>query len=170
MKLVQRGFKSEEKQNNKMARMHARRRGKSGSTKPVRKTPPSWVDYNKKEVEQIILNLHKKGHSTAKIGQILRDTYGIPDVRTLLGKSITRILEENDLGPEIPEDLFNLMERAVNVREHLGDNPKDKVSRRGLKLIESKINRLAKYYQKKGKIPYGWRYDPEEAKMIVRGK
>ena len=151
-----------------MARMHARKRGKSGSTKPLQKASPSWVSYKPKEVEQIILNLSKKRNGTAQIGTILRDTYGIPDAKLITGKTITQILEQNDVKQEIPEDLFNLMKRAVQVREHLDENKKDRVSRRGLQLIESKIKRLSKYYIKNKKISSDWTYDPQKARILVR--
>ncbi len=152
-----------------MARMHARKRGKSGSTKPLQKTSPVWVAHKPKEVEQIILNLAKKRYGTAKIGLTLRDTYGVPDAQLMLGKTISKVLEEHGLTSALPEDLFNLMKRAVMVREHLDKNSKDNVSRRGLQLIESKIRRLSKYYKKKRKISQDWRYDAQKARIIVRG-
>ncbi|HDI10435.1 MAG TPA: 30S ribosomal protein S15, partial [Euryarchaeota archaeon] len=61
-----------------------------------------------------------------------------------------------------------LIKRAVNLREHLDKHPKDLHSRRGLILIESKIRRLVKYYVNKGVLPEGWKYDPEQAKLLVR--
>ncbi len=149
-----------------MARMYARRRGKSGSTKPVVKA--DWVDYTPEEVEQLVIKLAKEGHPPSKIGLILRDQYGIPSVRDITGKKITKILKEHGLAPKIPEDLFNLIKRAVNLREHLAIHKKDKHSRRGLELIECKIRRLAEYYIERGVLPKDWKYDPEKAKLWVQ--
>ncbi|NOZ82032.1 MAG: 30S ribosomal protein S15 [Candidatus Micrarchaeota archaeon] len=149
-----------------MARMYARKRGKSGSTKPVVKA--DWVEYSGEEVERLVVKLAKDGYSSAMIGTILRDQYGIPSVKDITGKSITKILEENGLAPELPEDLLNLMKRAVRLRNHLETHRKDLHSRRGLELMESKIRRLGKYYIRKGKLPEGWKYDPERAKLLVR--
>ncbi|MBC7095668.1 30S ribosomal protein S15 [Thermococcus sp.] len=151
-----------------MARLHARKRGKSGSKKPPRTAPPTWVDYTAEEVENLVVKLRKDGHSVAMIGTILRDQYGIPSVRLITGKKITKILEENNLAPELPEDLMFLIRKAVKLRKHLEQHPKDLHSRRGLQLTESKIRRLVKYYRETGKLPANWRYDPEQAKLLVR--
>ncbi len=151
-----------------MARIHARKRGKSGSTKPPRTAPPTWVEYTAEEVEGLVIKLRKEGYGAALIGTVLRDQYGIPSVRLITGKRITKILEENSLAPDIPEDLMSLIRKAVKLRKHLEIHPRDKHSRRGLQLTESKIRRLVKYYRRTGKLPVKWRYDPEQAKLLVR--
>ena len=92
-----------------MARLHARKRGKSGSKKPPRTAPPTCVEYTAEEVENLVVKLRKDGHSAAMIGTILRDQYGIPSVRLITGKKITKILEENNLAPDLPEDLMFLI-------------------------------------------------------------
>ena len=69
----------------KMAKMYSRKRGKAGSSKPVDKAVPSWVSYKPNEVEQLIVKLARKEKTSSEIGMILRDTYGIPDVKALLG-------------------------------------------------------------------------------------
>ena len=56
-----------------MARMHARKKGRSGSTKPLSKKAPGWVGYNATEVEKLIIKLAKQGNGSAKIGLILRE-------------------------------------------------------------------------------------------------
>ena len=151
-----------------MARMHARRKGKSGSRKPPLTTPPSWVDRDKKECEQLVVSLAKAGNSPSDIGRILRDSYGIPSVKLVTGKSITAILRENELAPELPEDFMNLIKKAVNLRKHLERNKKDLHNRRGLELIEAKIKRLQRYYKKEGILPKDWYYDPEKAALLVK--
>jgi small subunit ribosomal protein S15 len=150
-----------------MARIYSRKKGRSGSTKPIHKKP-RWVKVKKKEVEELVVKLAKQRKGSAEIGAILRDQYGIPDVKSITGKSITQIMKENDLYPDIPEDLLNLLKRAVNLHEHLKKNKKDKHSRKGLEHMESKIRRLVKYYVRTGKLPKGWTYRPEEAKLIVQ--
>jgi len=122
----------------------------------------------KEEIERIIIELAKKGYGPSMIGLILRDSYGIPNVKKIVGKKISEILEENNLLPEIPEDLLNLLKRAVKLREHLKVHRKDKHSARGLVMIESKIKALAKYYKRVGKLPKDWEYDAEQAKILVQ--
>jgi len=151
-----------------MARMHSRKKGKSGSKHPPRMSPPSWVEYKKEEVEALVVKLGKEGVSSSLIGLILRDQYGIPDVKLITGKKITEILEDNDMKPKYPEDLLNLIRKAVRIRKHLEENKKDYHSKRGLELTESKIKRLVKYYRRTKKLPEDWRYDPEKAALIVR--
>ncbi|MCS7134891.1 MAG: 30S ribosomal protein S15, partial [Candidatus Aenigmarchaeota archaeon] len=48
-----------------MARMHARKKGKSGSKRPPMKTVPRWVSYKKAEVEKLVINLAKEGYSSS---------------------------------------------------------------------------------------------------------
>jgi len=71
-----------------MARIYSRRKGKSGSKKPIKKVLPTWVRYKAKEVELLIIKLAKEGKPLAEIGLILRDTYGIPSTRLLTNKKI----------------------------------------------------------------------------------
>lgn len=149
-----------------MARMYARKRGKSGSKKPL--VPAQWVEYKKEEVERLIVKLAKDGMSTAQIGQTLRDQYGIPSVKAITKKSTLKILEENGVKKDIPEDLLNLLKKAVLLSEHMAKNKKDNTSKHGLELLESKIRRLVKYYIKTKKLPKGWKYNAESAKLIVQ--
>ncbi|MCX8179644.1 MAG: 30S ribosomal protein S15 [Candidatus Aenigmarchaeota archaeon] len=153
-----------------MARMHARKRGKSGSKRPPMKTVPRWVSYKKAEVEKLVINLAKEGYSSSMIGAILRDRYGIPSVKLITGKAVSKIMKENNLYPKYPEDLLNLLKKAVILRQHLSINKKDYTSKRSLELLESKIRRLGKYYIRKKVLPQGWKYNPEEAKVIVQQK
>jgi len=129
---------------------------------------PEWIEYSNEEIEELILKLRKEGNSTSMIGIVLRDQYGIPDVKLVTGKKITRILEDHGQELKYPEDLMNLLKRAVNIRDHLDENPKDLHTRRGLRIIESKIRRLVKYYVREGVLPEGWRYDPRSAALLVK--
>ena len=63
---------------------------------------------------------------------------------------------------------MNLLERAVKLHGHMKIHRKDSISKHGLELIESKIRRLSKYYRATKKLPAGWKYDAESAKLIVQ--
>jgi len=150
-----------------MARMYSRKKGKSGSKKPIKKVKQRWVRYSPKEVEQLTVKLSKQDKTPSKIGIILRDNYGIPDVKLITKKSITKILSDNKLAPKIPEDLTALIKKTIRLMKHLSDFKGDETVKRGLTLTESKIGRLSKYYKKKGKLDKDWRYRREKAKMLV---
>ena len=151
----------------KMARLHSRKKGKSGSKKPLKKIKPNWVRYDAKEAEQLVIKLSKQGYSQSKIGVALRGIYGIPDLRTITNKKISMILEENKLASKIPEDLLDLIRKENNVHKHLELNKGDMSALRGLQLTESKIKRLVKYYKANGKLPQNWKYDREQAKLLI---
>jgi len=150
-----------------MARMHSRDKGKSGSKKPSKKQVPSWIRYKPKEVEMLIVKLSKEGKTSSEIGMVLRDTYGVPDVKTLMGKKIGKILSEKNLIKQIPEDLMALMKKGIAVRKHLEANKQDKSAKRGMQLTDSKINRLVKYYKTTGKLPSEWKYDPNRLRLYI---
>lgn len=61
------------------------------------------------------------------------------------------------LAPQIPEDLYCLIKKAVAVRKHLERNRKDKDSKYRLILIESRIHRLARYYKRTAQLPPVWK-------------
>ena len=149
-----------------MARMHARRKGKSGSTHPIRKKHPEWSSLNPREIEARTIELAKSEKSTSEIGMILRDQYAIPDVKIATGKKIMQILEKNNIKSEIPEDLRNLIRTALKLRKHLDVNKKDLKNKRNLQLTESKIGRLTKYYHAEHRLPKGWKYSPAQAKLM----
>ncbi len=151
-----------------MARMYSRKRGVSGSSKPVVKEVPKWVEYKKDEIEKLVIKLRKQECSPAMIGTILRDQYGIPSVKQITGKKVIEILKENKMDSKLPEDMLNLVKKAVNVSEHMKTNKKDVHSMRGLLLSEAKIRRLAKYYKKKKALPADWAYNRERAKLLVQ--
>ena len=148
--------------------MHSRKKGKHGSKKPPIKMSPRWVKYKKTEVEGLVENLAKERKASALIGTILRDQYGIPDVKMVTGKTVSRIMKDRKLYPEMPEDMLSLLKKVVNLREHLERNKADQLSKKGLLNLESKIRRLGKYYSREGMLPKGWRYDPVKAKLLIQ--
>ena len=129
---------------------------------------PEWIAYSNEEIEEFIVKFKREGKSASQIGVILRDQYGIPSVKEVTGEKITQILRRNGQAEDYPEDLMNLIRRAVNIRDHLEDNPKDLHSKRGLTIIESRIRKLASYYVSEGVLPEGWRYNPKEAALLVK--
>ena len=147
--------------------MHSRKKGQSGSKRPIKKANPTWIRYKPKEIELLIAKFAKEGKTSSEIGIILRDIYGVPDVKLIVGKSITQILAEKNMLKELPEDLLALMTRAIYIRKHIEINHKDMTAKRGLQLTDSKINRLIKYYKKAGKIPVEWKFDPSKLKMYT---
>ncbi len=131
--------------------MHTRRRGSSDSDKPVADEPPEWSDVDADAVEERVVELAEQGLSPSEIGLKLRDEgvqgTPVPDVTLATDKKVTEILEEHDAEPDLPEDLRNLMERAVRLRGHMEDNPNDHQNKRALQNTESKIRRLVDYYR-----------------------
>lgn len=151
-----------------MAKMHSRKRGTSGSKKPLHKTKPTWLRLKEKELEMLIVKLAKEGKSSSQIGLDLRDSYGVPDVKTLTGKRIQEIMAEKGIVPKLPEDLVALMRRALNVRNHLDANKQDMPALRGMQLTDAKIKRLIKYYKANSKLPITFKYDPTQLKLYTQ--
>ncbi|APW99370.1 30S ribosomal protein S15 [Halobiforma lacisalsi AJ5] len=153
-----------------MARMHTRRRGSSGSDKPAADEPPEWSDVDPEQIEERVVELAEQGHDPSQIGIKLRDEgvtgTPIPDVKLATGKKITEILEEHDAEPEFPEDLRNLMKRAVRLREHVQQNPQDYQNKRALQNTESKVRRLVDYYRGDELEP-DFTYSYEQAKELL---
>jgi small subunit ribosomal protein S15 len=151
----------------KLARLHSRKKGKSASTRPSRLEKPVWVERSAEEVEDLVAKLARKGLSKSMIGMVLRDSYGIPLVKVVTGKKINQILEENEIEVLLPEDLSNLVKKALNIREHMETNHKDLQGKKGLQRTESKIYRLIKYYKRSKVLPQDFKYDPEKIRTLV---
>jgi small subunit ribosomal protein S15 len=151
----------------KMARMHSRKKGKSGSTRPSETKKKAWVKYDAKEIESLILKLNKSGMTKSQIGLVLRDSYGVPSVKEATKKSMGNILEKNKVEQPLPEDLSALIKRDIALIKHLEENKQDQTAKRGLRLTESKINRLVKYYKKSGRLPKDWVFNKDKARLLV---
>lgn len=145
--------------------MPKQEKGKSHSTRPVSKRPPTWCKYQPEEVEALVIKLAKEGHPPSRIGTILRDQYAIPLVKPLTGKSITQILKEAGLKMAVPEDLESLLKKAARLSAHLEKNKKDLHNKRALQLVEAKIHKLTKYYKREGVLPPEWKYEPKVASI-----
>jgi small subunit ribosomal protein S15 len=148
-----------------LARIHSHRRGKSQSTRPSSKRPPSWVTYSQDEIVAAIAKLAKEGLGPSQIGMRLRDDYGVPQTKSFLGKSVTEALMDSKSPQSIPEDLGRLVERAAKLKDHLGNHHADRKNVRSLELLEAKIHRLSNYYKENEKIPQSWRYATAVAQL-----
>lgn len=147
--------------------MHSRAKGKSGSTKPLKSEKTIWKRYKEQEVVAIIEKLAKQGKTSSEIGIALRDTYGIPNVKLILNKSLTVFLKEKKFYPKLPEDIISLIKKTIKIMKHLETNKHDQPSIRGLALTESKIKRLTKYYKRKNLLPQTWKYTKANAKLLI---
>ena len=148
-----------------MARMHIRRKGKSHSKRPPILKRPEWVKLTPEEIEQIVIRLAKEGKWPSEIGMILRDEYGIPTFKQVMGKKLVKFLEEKGIKYELPEDLARLIEKAKRLMNHLKVHKKDYKNKHALELIEAKIHNLAKYYKRVGRLPPDWSYKTVVAKI-----
>lgn len=177
-----------------MGRMYGKGKGISSSSIPYGRKPPSWLKTKPFEVEEQIAKLAKKGQTPSQIGVSLRDSMAIPQVKAVTNNKILRILKAQGnyhiliyypniiisfspitdginiylgLAPEIPEDLYFLIKKAVSMRKHMEHNLNDKDSKFRLILVESRIHRLARYYKKKRQLPATWKYQASTAGTLV---
>ena len=141
-----------------MGRLHSHNYGKSHSTRPIEPKTPSWIKEDVKEIEELIIKYGKDDLTASQIGVKLRDQHSIPLVKPIIKKTISRVLEENDLKTDLPEDLDNIVKKAIGLQKHLKSNKKDNRNIRALELIEAKVHRLSVYYKKIDRIPKKWKY------------
>lgn len=148
-----------------MGRVHSHRHGKSHSTRPITQTAAPWISQDPSQIEELIVKYAKEGLSPSQIGIKLRDQHAIPLTKSVTKKSVTKILEENKVRPELPEDLDNIVKKAAGLQKHLKTNKGDKRNVRSLELIEAKVHRLSVYYKKIGAIPKNWKYKSVVAQL-----
>lgn len=151
-----------------MAKLHSKKRGKSSPKRPKALTNPEWVKASKDEVLKKLVTMSKTGTTKTRIGLLLRDTMGVPSAKAFFGVRLGSALAKEGVTQEYPEDLLNLIKRAVRIRNHLKQSKKDVHNKVKLLHTESKINRLVKYYVRTGKLPADWKYDPEKAVLLVK--
>ena len=141
-----------------MGRVHSHRHGKSHSIRPVTPSAPTWVKQSPEEIEELVVKYAKDGLTPSEIGLKLRDQYAIPLTKQMVKKSITEILEQKGVKPDMPEDLNNLVIKALGLQKHLKANKSDRRNVRSLELLEAKVHRLSSYYKEIGRIPKTWKY------------
>ena len=150
-----------------MGRMHTPGKGMSRRALPYKRSPPSWLKVSASEVNDTINKLARKGNTPSQIGVILRDTHGVAQVSSVTGSKVLRILKAHGLAPDLPEDLYFLIKKAVSVRKHLDKFRQDKDAKFRLILIESRIHRLARYYRTSRKLAPNWKYESATASTLV---
>eukprot|EP00920_Eleutheroschizon_duboscqi_P032083 GHVT01077383.1.p1 GENE.GHVT01077383.1~~GHVT01077383.1.p1 ORF type:complete len:152 (+),score=20.10 GHVT01077383.1:132-587(+) len=150
-----------------MGRMYGKGKGISSSSLPYRRKPPAWLKLKPSELKDHVIKLAKKGQTPSQIGVTLRDSMGVPQVKSLSGCKILRMLKMLGMAPELPEDLYYLIKKAVAIRKHLERNRADKDSKFRLILVESRIHRLARYYKRARQLPATWKYQSSTASALV---
>ena len=141
-----------------MGRLHTHNHGKAHSTRPFPLSVPKWIAVEPNKIEELIVKYRKEGLSTSQIGIKLRDQHSIPLVKPIIKNTISQVLKKNDLMPDLPEDLNNVVTKAIGLQRHLKSNKGDKRNIRSLELIEAKIHRLSTHYKKNNQIPKNWKY------------
>ena len=126
-----------------MGRLHTHNHGKAHSIRPIESKFSSWVKQDTKEIEELVIKYAKDGNTPSQIGIKLRDQHAIPLVKPIINKTISDILDQNDLKSEVPEDLNNIVTKAVGLQKHLKSNKNDRRNIRSLELIEAKVHRLS---------------------------
>ena len=129
---------------------------------------PHWLNYKQEEVEQLIINKYQKGLTKSEIGTVLRDQYGIPSIKELTKKNVSKILKAREINEQLPEELVALYKKAVKLHRHLEKQRKDKHSIRSLVVLENRIKRLIKYYKQKKVLPKNYEYSLEAARLVVK--
>merc|ERR1712054_544615 len=124
-----------------MGRMYGKGKGIATSAIPYKRKAPTWCKMKPDDVCDHICKLAKKGVTPSQIGVTLRDSFGVPQVKNVTGSKILRILKVNNLAPTLPEDLYHLVKKAVQMRKHMDKSRKDKDSKFRLVLVESRIHR-----------------------------
>ena len=76
-----------------MGRLHSNGKGISSSALPYVRSAPQWVKASPEDVIEQISRLARKGMTPSQIGVLLRDTMGIPQVKSVTGNSVLRILK-----------------------------------------------------------------------------
>jgi small subunit ribosomal protein S15 len=148
-----------------MGRLHSHRHGKSHSIRPATIRVPPWITQSPKEIEELVVKYSKEGLTPSQIGLKLRDQHSIPLIKPITKKSMGEILEENGLKGEMPEDLDNIVRKAVGLQKHLKSNKGDNRNVRSLELIEAKVHRLSVYYKRIERIPKNWKYKSVVAQL-----
>lgn len=111
-----------------MGRMQCKGKGKgiSSTVTPFKRRCPKWVSHTPKTIVDLIVTMAKKGMSPSQIGVLIRDKEAVPSIKLLTGQKIVRLLKKNGTNyikvgcaPEMPEDIYSLIKKAVNIRRHL---------------------------------------------------
>ena len=75
-------------------------------------------------------------------------------------------MAENGIGGSYPEDMMNLMRKAVGIIDHGSGNHKDIHNKRS-RTYRGKNSLLAKYYINEGRLSADWKYKRDELRLMV---
>lgn len=156
-----------------MAKMHSKKKGKSKSRKPMvsqSELGKGTEKLSKDDIAELAAGYARQGMSPALIGERLKRDHEVPYVKLATGERLVKLLQGKGITGEVPQDMRDLMTKAVRMRKHLERNKQDVYGRVRLMRAESKLLRLSRYYVRKGTLPRGWKYDPQKAELIVKGK
>merc|ERR1711881_485094 len=117
--------------------MHAPGKGMSSSALPYVRKAPHWSRSSKSDIVEAILKLAKRGMRPSAIGVMMRDNNGIAQSKYVTGSKVLRVLKAHGQTPDLPEDLYFLIRKAVTMRKHLEKNRKDKHGKFRMILVES---------------------------------
>ena len=153
-----------------MARMHTGKHGKSKSRKPdvPMGTRPEGLELNDEQIVRLVVDYAKQGMHQAQIGQKLKTEHSVPYIKQVFGKRLTNILNESGFKQEIPQDMMDLLTKAINLRRHIERNHNDVHNKTSLHRVEAKIWRLSNYYKDNGRLPSDWKYDPVKVALIIK--
>ena len=150
-----------------MGRMYGPGKGISGSALPYRRQAPAWLKVSSRDLVKKVVELARKGMAPSMIALTLRDGMGVGQIKSVTGRKIVRILKAHGQAPEMPEDMFCLIRRAVSMRKHLDRHRKDMDTKFRLILVESRIHRLARYYKRVRRLPPTFKYESANAASMV---
>ena len=102
---------------------------------------PEWVKMKPQELQKIVLDLHKEGHTPAKIGLLLRDKHGIPKAK-LLGKKITEIIK--DSKQQIVNESHFIKKKIETLEKHFAKNKHDYPASRSIAKMLCALKRAEK--------------------------
>ncbi|MDE1834059.1 MAG: 30S ribosomal protein S15 [Candidatus Micrarchaeota archaeon] len=153
-----------------MARMHTGKHGKAKSRKPDVEigTRPEGLTLSDAEITKLIVGYAKQGMHQAQIGQALKEKHNVPYIKQVYKRRLNVILKENGFRSDLPQDLLDLLRRAVTLRSHLEKNHKDVHNKTSLSRVEAKIWRLSNYYKRESVLPSDWKYDPAKVALIIK--
>lgn len=121
---------------------------------------------NPHDILNEILQLARQGYKKSDIGRIIKEKYG-KKVKELFGKKLEKLLEENGIKEEIPEDLLAIFKKINRMIKHLEIHKKDMHTKKRLEEYEKSVQCLIKYYKRVGKLPKDFKYSREIVKMYA---
>merc|ERR1712126_227546 len=127
---------------------------------------PTWLKLSSADVKEQIFKLAKRSYPISNWCYSQGFTW-CRSSSICNWKQNFEILKSKGLAPDLPEDIYYLIKKAVSIRKHLDRNRKDRDAKFRLILIESRIHRLGRYYKQKSVLPPNWKYESATASAMV---